>query len=112
MVGIYPLCGVSSLPTAVRAHLQRSYCLDADSSHSQPCEWAWMHGRPVSHVCEGPLLLPRLQGNYIMFHHVKGTPYDTADQGAVRRLTHWEQIDNGEQFTTTRKFLTAVPVIL
>ena len=47
-----------------------------------------------------------------MFHHVKGTPYETADQGAVQRLTNWEQIDDGEQFTATRKFLTSVPVVL
>ena len=53
-----------------------------------------------------------MQGMYIMFHHLKGTPYPTGDQGATRRLTNWEQIDDGEQFTATRKFLIAVPVVL
>jgi hypothetical protein len=32
--------------------------------------------------------------------------------GTVRRLTHWEQLDHGLQYTPTRKFLTIVPVIL
>lgn len=49
---------------------------------------------------------------YIMFHHLKGTPYVTGDQGDARRLTNWEQIDNGEQYTATRKFLIAVPIVL
>lgn len=30
----------------------------------------------------------------------------------MRRETFWEQIDDGMQFTPTRKFLTAVPVVL
>lgn len=47
-----------------------------------------------------------------MFHHMKGTPYPTSDQGDVRRLTNWEQIDNGHQYTPTRIFLTAVPIVL
>eukprot|EP00731_Ephydatia_muelleri_P007903 Em0004g241a len=51
-------------------------------------------------------------GNYVMFHYLKGTPYTTNDQGDARRLTNWEQIDNGEQYTATRKFLIAVPVVL
>uniref|UniRef100_A0A1W7RA29 ORM1-like protein 1 n=1 Tax=Hadrurus spadix TaxID=141984 RepID=A0A1W7RA29_9SCOR len=45
-------------------------------------------------------------------HIVKGTPWEPGDQGEVRQLTHWEQIDNGVQFTATRKFLTVVPIIL
>ncbi|CAI8035982.1 ORM1-like protein 1 [Geodia barretti] len=51
-------------------------------------------------------------GMYIMFHHMKGTPYPTGDQGDVRRLTNWEQIDNGHQYTPTRIFLTSVPIFL
>ena len=49
---------------------------------------------------------------YVMFHHLKGTPYITADQGDARRLTNWEQIDDGRQYTATRKFLLAVPIVL
>lgn len=59
--------------------------------------------------------LTNLLHNSIMFvllHIVKGTPWESADQGKVRYLTHWEQIDNGEQFTVTRKFLTVVPIVL
>ncbi|XP_042900853.1 ORM1-like protein 3 [Parasteatoda tepidariorum] len=49
---------------------------------------------------------------FVILHIVKGTPWESADQGKVRYLTHWEQIDNGEQFTATRKFLTVVPIVL
>lgn len=49
---------------------------------------------------------------FIVLHFVKGTPWETIDQGDVRDLTHWEQIDNGVQFTATRKFLTVIPIIL
>ena len=51
-------------------------------------------------------------GNYFLLHHLKGAPFETFDQGNARRLTHWEQIDKGEMFTATRKFLTLAPVIL
>jgi len=49
---------------------------------------------------------------FIFLHLVKGTPWESGDQGKVRDLTHWEQIDDGTQFTATRKFLTVVPIIL
>ncbi|XP_003386110.1 PREDICTED: ORM1-like protein 1 [Amphimedon queenslandica] len=51
-------------------------------------------------------------GNYIMFHYLKGTPYATMDQGETSWMTNWEQIDNGEQFTPTRNFLTAFSILL
>lgn len=49
---------------------------------------------------------------YLFLHTVKGTPFETPDQGKARLLTHWEQIDNGVQFTSSRKFLTISPIIL
>ncbi|KAL9967103.1 hypothetical protein ACROYT_G025271 [Oculina patagonica] len=49
---------------------------------------------------------------FIFLHYLKGTPFQTADQGKARRLTHWEQLNNGEQFTETRKFFTLVPIFL
>lgn len=49
---------------------------------------------------------------FLILHLVKGTPWDSGDQGKSRFKTHWEQIDNGEQFTATKKFLTVVPIIL
>lgn len=49
---------------------------------------------------------------FIFLHYLKGTPFQTADQGKSRRLTHWEQLNNGEQFTGTRKFFTLVPIFL
>ncbi|RWS25484.1 ORM1-like protein 3 [Leptotrombidium deliense] len=49
---------------------------------------------------------------FVFLHLIKGTPWETGDQGSVRDLTHWEQIDDGAQFTATRKFLTVFPIIL
>ena len=53
-----------------------------------------------------------LQSMFIFLHYLKGTPFQTADQGKARRLTHWEQLNHGEQFTETRKFFTLVPIFL
>lgn len=50
-------------------------------------------------------------GSYIMFHQVKGTPFEF-NSGAYDDLTLWEQIDNGDQYTPTKKFLTLVPISL
>ncbi|XP_041029476.1 ORM1-like protein 3 isoform X3 [Carcharodon carcharias] len=50
-------------------------------------------------------------GMYIFLHTVKGTPFETPDQGKARLLTHWEQMDYGVQFTASRKFLTITPII-
>ena len=50
-----------------------------------------------------------------MFHWQKGVPYgDVVDkqQGKFDRLTMWEQMDLGVQFTPTRKFFTIVPIVL
>ncbi|CAC5410751.1 ORM1-like protein,ORM1-like protein 2,ORM1-like protein 3,ORM1-like protein 1 [Mytilus coruscus] len=49
---------------------------------------------------------------YIMLHNTKGTPFGTPEQGKARTQTTWEQIDCGQQFTPTRKFLTIVPIVL
>ncbi|XP_033639452.1 ORM1-like protein 3 [Asterias rubens] len=48
---------------------------------------------------------------YLLFHYIKGAIWSDS-QGTERYLTQWEQIDNGDQFTTTRKFLTVVPIIM
>lgn len=50
--------------------------------------------------------------HFVFLHILKGAPWIPQDQGDCRILTHWEQIDNGQQFTATRKFLTVVPIIL
>lgn len=50
-------------------------------------------------------------GSYIMFHQVKGTPFEF-NSGAYDNLTMWEQIDNGDQYTPTKKFLMMVPIAL
>ncbi|KAJ3411650.1 hypothetical protein HDV05_001859 [Chytridiales sp. JEL 0842] len=48
---------------------------------------------------------------FIMFHWVIGTPFDY-NQGEYMGLTLWEQIDNGAQFTASRKYLTIFPIVL
>uniref|UniRef100_A0A5S6QNE8 Protein kinase domain-containing protein n=1 Tax=Trichuris muris TaxID=70415 RepID=A0A5S6QNE8_TRIMR len=47
---------------------------------------------------------------YVIMHMVKGAPWLNMDQGESRRLTYWEQIDSGAQFTDTKKFLTIFPI--
>ncbi|KAH0629279.1 hypothetical protein JD844_011218 [Phrynosoma platyrhinos] len=49
---------------------------------------------------------------YWLLHTVKGTPFETPDQGKDRLLTHWEQIDYGTQWTSSRKFLSISPIVL
>lgn len=49
---------------------------------------------------------------FIILHMEKGTPFETTDQGKSRFLTVWEQLDDGEQFSPSKKFLTTVPVVL
>lgn len=56
-----------------------------------------------------------LKLTWLMFHWQKGVPYaDVVDkqQGKFDRLTMWEQMDLGVQFTPTRKFFTIVPIVL
>lgn len=48
---------------------------------------------------------------FFFFHWLMGTPFDT-NQNEYANQTLWEQIDQGEQFTRTRKFLIAFPVLL
>lgn len=50
--------------------------------------------------------------SFVVLHWLKSTPWLACDQGSVRRLTHWEQLDHGLQYTPTRKFLTVVPIVL
>ena len=46
-----------------------------------------------------------------MFHYVRGVPFEF-NAGAYDNLTMWEQIDNGDQYTPSKKFLLFVPVAL
>ncbi|SCU78916.1 LAME_0A06392g1_1 [Lachancea meyersii CBS 8951] len=50
-------------------------------------------------------------GSYVMFHLVKGTPFDF-NGGAYDNLTMWEQINDGMLYTPSRKFLILVPIVL
>ena len=50
-------------------------------------------------------------GSYIMFHWVRGTPFEF-NSGAYDNLNMWEQIDDGAQYTPAKKFLLSVPIVL
>lgn len=50
-------------------------------------------------------------GSFLMFHWVRGVPFEF-NAGAYDNLNMWEQIDNGDQYTPTKKFLLSVPIIL
>ncbi|KAI9788389.1 MAG: hypothetical protein M1816_006914 [Peltula sp. TS41687] len=50
-------------------------------------------------------------GSYLMFHYVQGIPFDF-NAGAYDNLNMWEQIDHGDQYTPTKKFLLSVPIML
>lgn len=50
-------------------------------------------------------------GSYLMFHYVRGVPFEF-NSGAFDNLNMWEQIDNGAQYTPTKKFLLSVPIVL
>ncbi|KAL8993745.1 MAG: hypothetical protein Q9169_006111 [Polycauliona sp. 2 TL-2023] len=52
-----------------------------------------------------------LFGSYLMFHWVRGIPFEF-NAGAYDNLNMWEQMDNGEQFTPTKKYLLSVPICL
>lgn len=67
----------------------------------EPCERGGKTSSAVSPQCM-----------YLLLHTVKGTPFETPDQGKARLLTHWEQMDYGVQFTASRKFLTITPIVL
>mmetsp|Transcript_19068 Transcript_19068/g.24088 ORF Transcript_19068/g.24088 Transcript_19068/m.24088 type:complete len:191 (-) Transcript_19068:58-630(-) len=47
-------------------------------------------------------------------HWVKGVPFSGLwnDQGIYEKFTFWEQLDRGAQFTTTKKILTVIPILI
>lgn len=49
---------------------------------------------------------------FLIFHWMKGNPFDDfmGAQGKFARHTFWEQIEEGLAFTSTKKFLTLVPI--
>ena len=53
------------------------------------------------------------QVTYLVFHYVTGVPFDLANNsGVYDRLTLWEQIDSGAQYTPAKKWLTTLPIVL
>uniref|UniRef100_A0A2P2IAY5 ORM1-like protein 2 n=1 Tax=Hirondellea gigas TaxID=1518452 RepID=A0A2P2IAY5_9CRUS len=49
---------------------------------------------------------------FLFLHVLKGTPWHLQDQGKARLMTAWEQIDYGRQLTSSRRLLTAIPVVM
>ncbi|CAF0778289.1 unnamed protein product, partial [Didymodactylos carnosus] len=62
---------------------------------------AWTLTTSIHNIC-----------SFYLFHIVKGAPWETSDQGLARRFTFWEQIDDGVQWTGTRKFVQIIPIVL
>lgn len=52
-----------------------------------------------------------LQSSFFFLHWLLGTPFDV-NQNEYYALTLWEQLDEGTQYTTNKKFLTLFPIIL
>eukprot|EP00164_Ancoracysta_twista_P004637 GFYU01006265.1.p1 GENE.GFYU01006265.1~~GFYU01006265.1.p1 ORF type:complete len:148 (+),score=40.54 GFYU01006265.1:193-636(+) len=48
---------------------------------------------------------------FFLFHWNKGSPIPE-DDAKYAKYTWWEQLEGGEQFTPTKKFLSVVPVVL
>jgi len=48
---------------------------------------------------------------FYFMHWAKGTP-DAFDGGRDDKYTFWEMLDDGKQYTPTRKFFTIVPICL
>ena len=49
--------------------------------------------------------------SFLMFHWVRGVPFEF-NAGAYDNLNMWEQIDNGDQYTPTKKFLLVTPILV
>jgi len=65
-----------------------------------------------SFILQNWLKIKKKKIAFYLLHIVKGAPWETSDQGRARSFTYWEQIDDGVQFTSARKFLTTVPIVL
>lgn len=52
------------------------------------------------------------QAHLYFLHGIKGAPWLSTNTSSERRYTHWEQINYGQQFTETRKFLTIAPIVM
>jgi heme-degrading monooxygenase HmoA len=50
--------------------------------------------------------------NFVVMHYVTGTPGELQDQGEYSNLTWWEQLDDGTHWTTARKALMLIPIVL
>ncbi|KAK9767401.1 sphingolipid homeostasis protein orm1 [Basidiobolus ranarum] len=49
--------------------------------------------------------------SFVVFHWIIGIPFEF-NQGVCDDLTLWEQMDNGVQFSPSKKYFTAAPILL
>ncbi|CAD7705017.1 unnamed protein product [Ostreobium quekettii] len=84
--------------------------------------WLWYLGLiALSWLAFSAIMGPGLAWTYVhllhgvvtfyLMHWIKGSPIEE-DQGMWDGHTFWEQLDDGEQGTRTRKFLAVVPLVL
>ena len=57
------------------------------------------------HACHGVV-------NFVIMHYMAGTPGELQDQGEYNKLTWWEQLDDGNQWTFARKLFIIIPIVL
>lgn len=62
-------------------------------------------GFTLVHACHGVV-------NFVVMHYFAGTPGELQDQGEYLKLTWWEQLDDGTQWTFARKMLIIIPIVL
>jgi hypothetical protein len=50
--------------------------------------------------------------NFLVMHYISGTPSELGDQGEYFQLTWWEQLEDGVPWTTTKKALMLICLVL
>jgi hypothetical protein len=84
---------------------------------SQEASWTLVNlaymlvSRSVVSFPLNPPAHPASQLTFLMFHWVTGIPFSPdAHGGAYDDLTLWEQIDEGAQYTPSKKWLFSLPI--
>jgi len=62
-------------------------------------------GWTTVHTCHGII-------NFLVMHYISGTPTELGDQGEYFQLTWWEQLEDGVPWTTTKKSLMLICLVL
>jgi len=121
----------SSLVSVTEIKENYNDALDKEITHNLNADWVNYKGAWLIHIVillAAKILLDIIPGmrqdyswsmlnigycivSYMIFHYVTGVPFDaTSNSGVYDRLTLWEQIDSGAQYTPAKKWLTTVPI--